>query len=404
MPKEKSISDARKYIKLNRDDLIPYANNPRTHSESQVNQIAASIREFGFVVPVIVDEDHGIIAGHGRILAAKKLNLEIIPCIMLSGLSKAQKKAYIIADNQLPMNADWIFEMLKIEIDGLEEMDFDINLLGFDDSFLDGLLQEETEGLTDEDAVPEAPETPISVLGDLWILGNHRLLCGDSTSIDAVDKLMDGVKIDIVLTDPPYGMNLDTDYSKMPSTKASGNKYYKPIIGDNIKFNYQVFSWIDCDEQVWFGANYYAKTIEDDGSWLVWDKRVEEKFDRMFGSGFELAWSKKKHKQKIYRYNNTLFGGDIESRNKVHPTQKPTSLIVEILEDFKSGDVVLDLFLGSGSTLIACEQLNRQCYGMELDPKYCDVIIRRWQEFTGQEAIHENGQTFNSMSEVKGAE
>ena len=387
MPKEKSISDARKYIKLNRDDLIPYANNPRTHSESQVNQIAASIREFGFVVPVIVDEDHGIIAGHGRILAAKKLNLEIIPCIMLSGLSKAQKKAYIIADNQLPMNADWIFEMLKIEIDGLEEMDFDINLLGFDDSFLDGLLQEETEGLTDEDAVPEAPETPISVLGDLWILGNHRLLCGDSTSIDAVDKLMDGVKIDIVLTDPPYGMNLDTDYSKMPSTKASGNKYYKPIIGDNIKFNYQVFSWIDCDEQVWFGANYYAKTIEDDGSWLVWDKRVEEKFDRMFGSGFELAWSKKKHKQKIYRYNNTLFGGDIESRNKVHPTQKPTSLIVEILEDFKSGDVVLDLFLGSGSTLIACEQLNRQCYGMELDPKYCDVIIKRWENLTGGKAV-----------------
>jgi len=393
MPKEKSISDARKYIKLNRDDLIPYANNPRTHSESQVNQIAASIREFGFVVPVIVDEDHGIIAGHGRILAAKKLNLEIIPCIMLSGLSKAQKKAYIIADNQLPMNADWIFEMLKIEIDGLEEMDFDINLLGFDDSFLDGLLQEETEGLTDEDAVPEAPETPISVLGDLWILGNHRLLCGDSTSIDAVDKLMDGVKIDIVLTDPPYGMNLDTDYSKMPSTKASGNKYYKPIIGDNIKFNYQVFSWIDCDEQVWFGANYYAKTIEDDGSWLVWDKRVEEKFDRMFGSGFELAWSKKKHKQKIYRYNNTLFGGDIESRNKVHPTQKPTSLIVEILEDFKSGDVVLDLFLGSGSTLIACEQLNRQCYGMELDPKYVDVIVQRYVDYTGNEEIIKNGKT-----------
>ena len=387
MPKEKSISDARKYIKLNRDDLIPYANNPRTHSESQVNQIAASIREFGFVVPVIVDEDHGIIAGHGRILAAKKLNLEIIPCIMLSGLSKAQKKAYIIADNQLPMNADWIFEMLKIEIDGLEEMDFDINLLGFDDSFLDGLLQEETEGLTDEDAVPEAPETPISVLGDLWILGNHRLLCGDSTSIDAVDKLMDGVKIDIVLTDPPYGMNLDTDYSKMPSTKASGNKYYKPIIGDNIKFNYQVFSWIDCDEQVWFGANYYAKTIEDDGSWLVWDKRVEEKFDRMFGSGFELAWSKKKHKQKIYRYNNTLFGGDIESRNKVHPTQKPTSLIVEILEDFKSGDVVLDLFLGSGSTLIACEQLDRKCYGMEIDPLYCDVIVKRWENLTGEKAV-----------------
>ena len=387
MPSKKSISDAHKYIKLNRDDLIPYANNPRTHSESQVNQIAASIREFGFVVPVIVDEDHGIIAGHGRILAAKKLNLEIIPCIMLSGLSKAQKKAYTIADNQLPMNADWIFEMLKIEIDGLEEMDFDINLLGFDDSFLDGLLQEETEGLTDEDAVPEAPETPISVLGDLWILGNHRLLCGDSTSIDAVDKLMDGVKIDIVLTDPPYGMNLDTDYSKMPSTKASGNKYYKPIIGDNIKFNYQIFSWIDCDEQVWFGANYYAKTIEDDGSWLVWDKRVEEKFDRMFGSGFELAWSKKKHKQKIYRYNNTLFGGDIESRNKVHPTQKPTSLIVEILEDFKSGDVVLDLFLGSGSTLIACEQLNRKCYGMEIDPLYCDVIIKRWENLTGGKAV-----------------
>lgn len=224
-------------------------------------------------------------------------------------------------------------------------------------------------------------------MGKLKLKSKHRLLCGDSTSRESVERLLDGEKIDIVLTDPPYGMNLDTDYSKMPSTKASGNKCYKQIIGDNIKFNYQIFSWIDCDEQVWFGVNYYAKTIEDDGSWLVWDKRVEEKFDRMFGSGFELAWSKKKHKQKIYRHNNTLFGGDVESRNKVHPTQKPTTLIVEILEDFKSGNVVLDLFLGSGSTLIACTKTNRQCYGMEIDPLYCDVIVKRWENLTGKKAV-----------------
>jgi DNA modification methylase len=389
------------------DDLIPYARNARTHSDEQVAQIAASIKEWGWTTPVLVDEDGEIIAGHGRVLAARKLGIDEIPTMTATGWTKAQKQAYVLADNQLPQNADWNMDLLKIEMQDLSTEGFDLSLLGFGDDMLANMLVDETEGLTDEDAVPDVPENPVTVLGDVWLLGNHRLMCGDSTSIDAVDKLMGGVKADMVFTDPPYGMNLDTDYSKMPSTKLSGNKAYDKILGDGDDFDPATITttlcyFEYCKEIFLWGADYYSEHIpqKNSGSWVVWDKRVDEKFDKMIGSGFELCWSKAKHKRMLARFNNTLFGGDPESKGKVHPTQKPTKL-VEWFFDYYSvagAKVVVDLFGGSGSTLIACEKTGRDCRMMELDPKYCDVIVKRWCEFTGKDAtLERTGETFSVL-------
>ena len=377
--------------------LIPYAKNSRTHSPEQVGQIAASIKEFGFRNPILVD-GVGIIAGHGRLLAAQKLGLDKVPTIDCSDMTESQKKAYIIADNKLAMNAGWDNAMLTIELKDLEDEGFDLTLTGFDDKELDALLNviEGTDGLTDEDAVPDTPIESNTKLGDIYILGNHRLMCGDSTSIDAVEKLMDGQKADMVFTDPPYGMSLDTDYSKLPSTKKEGNKKYSKVIGDNDDFTPElintIFACFDyCKEIFLWGADYYAEHLpsKNDGSWVVWDKRCEEKFDKMFGSGFELCWSKAKHKRMLARINNTLFSGESEARNKVHPTQKPIKLILWFFDYFSLKDKinVVDLYGGSGSTLIASEKVGKKAFIMELDPKYCDVIVKRWEDFTGKQAI-----------------
>jgi DNA modification methylase len=385
-----------KIEQIQTEKLIPYARNSRTHSDEQIAQIMASIKEFGFTNPILIDEDGQIIAGHGRTIAAQRLQMKTVPCIRLSHLTPAQKKAYVIADNKLALNAGWDDELLKIELSELREEDFDLSLTGFDDDELNKLLAEAvTEGLVDEDQVPEAPEEPKTKLGDIYQLGRHRLMCGDSTSIDAVEKLMDGRKTDMVFTDPPYGMFLDTDYSKMPSTKTEGNKTYSKIIGDNTDFSPElintVFASFDyCKEIFLWGADYYAEHLpnKNNGSWVVWDKRCDEKFDRMIGSGFELCWSKAKHKRMLARINNTLFSGEAEARNKVHPTQKPIKLILWFFDYFSLKDkkTVVDLFGGSGSTLIAAEKTNRDCYMMELDPKYCDVIVKRWEDFTGKKA------------------
>ena len=389
-------------------ELIPYCNNSRTHSDEQVLQIASSIKEFGFTNPVLIDGQGGIIAGHGRIMAAQKLKMDEVPTITLSDLSEAQKKAYIIADNKLALNSGWDDELLKIELEQLKELDFDLGLIGFSDDELALLMGgETTEGLVDEDQVPELVDDPVTVLGDVWLLGNHRLMCGDSTSIDAVERLMDGQKADMVFTDPPYGMFLDTDYSKMPSTKKEGNKKYSPIKGDNEDFDPSlinaVFSSFGyCHEVFLWGADYYAEHLpnKNDGSWVVWDKRVEEKFDKMIGSGFELCWSKAKHKRMLARVNNTLFGGDPEARNKSHPTQKPTKLVDWFFEYYSLKDKikVVDLYGGSGTTLISCEKAEKSCFMMELEPKYCDIIIKRWQDFTGKQAtLESNGKTYNEL-------
>jgi len=386
------------------EDLIPYANNSRTHSDEQVNQVASSIKEFGFTNPVLIDEQGGIIAGHGRIMAAKKLGIVEIPCIELVGLTEAQKKAYIIADNQLALNSGWDIDLLRLEVENLQELDFDIDLLGFDDDFISDLLEPEVgEGLTDEDAVPEPPEDPVTVEGDVWVLGNHRLMCGDSTSIDAVDKLMDGQNADMVHTDPPYGISYQSKW-KEESDRFEVLKNddvlldIAPII--DACSNGWVFvwtswkvltKWIDMfkglgyptNQVIWFkgggGLGDPKKTFSSDyETALVWHRGAE-----LTGKRIGSVWKVGKDNANDY----------------LHPTQKPVALPEEAIDKTtRTGYKVLDLFGGSGSTLIACEKTNRNAYLMELDPKYCDVIIQRWQDFTGQEAVHETtGDKFNDM-------
>lgn len=393
--------------------LIPYARNSRTHSPEQVAQIAASIKEFGFTNPILIDETGGIIAGHGRVLAAQKLGLKTVPAITLAHLSETQRRAYIIADNKLALNAGWDDEMLRLEFSELEQAGFDLELTGFSLDEIDGLqIEEVSEGLTDEDAVPEAPEEPVSKPGDIWLLGNHRLMCGDSTSIDAVEKLMAGQKADMVFTDPPYGMFLDADYSGMKSKfkGSSGGAKYENVIGDHDDFNpdfiNNVFACFDyCKEVFLWGADYYADLLpnRNSGSWVVWDKRGDESADKMFGSTFELCWSKARHKRMLARVKWAgIFGMEKEhDKKRCHPTQKPVELISWFFDYYSMQDkrVVVDLFGGSGSTLIACEKTGRQARLMELDPKYVDVIIKRWQDFTGKQAIHEEtGKTYAELA------
>jgi len=377
-------------------DLIPYAANSRTHSDAQVAQIAASIKEFGWTNPILIDGDNTIIAGHGRLLAARKLGLEEVPAIILDHLTKAQQRALVIADNQLALNAGWDMDMLKAEIEDLNLENFDINLLGFDEKFLDGLLEPEpTDGLTDEDAVPEVPEIPKTVPGDVWVLGNHRLMCGDSTSIDAVDKLMNGAKADMVFTDPPYNI----DYQGV-SDKRDKIKNDKMSDADFLDFLRQ--SLMGCETMYvccsWQYASIFKQAMTDIArapkAMIVWNKvNPAQHLDKYF-----------KQHEIIFYYGD--FGGsktlrgDIwemkRQKNTVHPTMKPVELIDMAMVDQPNKKIVYDAFGGSGSTLISCEKNHRSARVMELEPKYCDVIIKRWQDFTGKEATHaETGETFN---------
>ena len=265
------------------------------------------------------------------------------------------------------------------------------------------LFDDDIEDEVIEDNIPEVHH-PISKLGDIWQLGNHRLMCGDSTDKECVDKLMNGKKADMVFTDPPYGMNLDTDFSGMKSKlfkgKTGGSDYTK-VIGDNDDFKPELITTIFnnfnyCKEIFTWGADYYAELLpnKNDGSWIVWDKRLNDSADKMYGSCFELCWSKNKHKRDIARIKWAgIFGMEKQdTKNRVHPTQKPINLIFWFLNKYsKKNDLIVDLFGGSGSTLIACEYLNRNCYMMELDPKYCDVIITRWERLTGRKAVLLNG-------------
>jgi DNA modification methylase len=381
-------------------DLIPYARNSRTHSDQQVGQIAASIKEWGWTVPVLIDPEGGLIAGHGRILAAQKLGIADVPCMVADGWTDAQKKAYVIADNKLALNAGWDDAMLKIELGELGDLDFDLSLTGFDTDELAAFLAEPTDGLTDEDAVPEAPEVPVTVEGDVWLLGRHRLMCGDSTSIDAVDKLMDGAKIDLVHTDPPYGIEEKGDRSKRGGiTQGNNLKDFNDETTDAARDSFALCAAMNIPRQVWWGANYYSHAVPETANWLVWDKRVEEKQKDM-NSDCELAWVKSKWSSvRIFRH---LWKGLIKAsehgQKRVHPTQKPVALVEWVFDYYKDVSTVLDLFGGSGSTLIGAEKQNKSCYMMEFEPHYCEVIIKRWQDFTGQTATLEaTGQTYEEM-------
>ncbi len=367
--------------------LIPYAKNSRTHDDAQVAQIAASIKEFGWTNPILVDGDKGVIAGHGRLLAARKLGMDKVPTIELKDMTESQKKAYIIADNKLALNAGWDTNFLSLELQELKDQDFDLTLLGFDDKELDALLAPETtEGLTDEDSVPDTPIEPKTKLGDTYILGNHRLMCGDSTSIDAVDKLLDGQRPDMVFTDPPY--NIDYQGVKDKREKIKNDK-----MDDSAFKDFLTQSLYSCETMYvccsWQYSHLFKEAMETIGrkpkAMIVWDKvNPAQNLDKYY-----------KQHELIYYYGD--FGGhktlrgDVwtlkRQKNTVHPTMKPVELIQLALEDQVGKHIVLDIFGGSGSTLIACEKLGRKARLMELDPKYCDVIVKRWEDFTGKKAV-----------------
>ena len=394
------------------DELIPYAKNARTHSNEQISQIAASIKEFGFNDPVAVDGENGIIEGHGRVLAAREMGMEQVPVFELSHLSDTQKRAYILAHNKLTENAGWDQDLLAVEMSDLIGAGFG-ELTGFDiDDF-----GEEKPGLTDPDFIPEEPEEPFTQAGDIWMLGEHRLLCGDSTDKKQVERLMNGEKADMVFTDPPYGMHLDTDWSKIKGSEKSigfqgnllGNKYDK-VIGDNDDFKPAIINSIFwgfdyCKEMFIWGADYFIDLLPNfgkDGCLLVWNKRSSDEQQKAIGNCFELFWSRKQHKK--YVYNFEWFGflskdAPQEARNRVHPTMKPVGLIERIWLWNKSPQgIVVDLFLGSGSTLIAAEKTGRKLFGCELEPAYVDICIERWQNYTGLEATLEStGQTFSEI-------
>lgn len=396
---------------LETNSLIPYAKNSRTHSETQVAQIAGSIKEFGFNNPVLVDEDGGIIAGHGRVLAAQKLGLDTVPCIELSHLSDTQRKAYVIADNRLALNAGWDDQMLTLELKELDSADFDLSLLGFEVDELNALLNpiEETEGLTDEDAVPEVPEEPKTKPGDIYQLGRHRLMCGDSTSIDAVEKLMGKEKANLVITSPPYNGDTKSKHGDYYATNKTQKFYGDNGFQDNlnsdeyVNFSKSVLNncFIVTDGWIFWNVSYnansrfeYIKQIQDHLEFLVeqicWKK----------SSNFPLKGSMMRQWEPIYVFSTNkkplglkeVTGNhwEISNTNAQHenhkacfPVELPEKAITIFDERVK---VVFEPFGGSGTTMIACEKLGRTNFTMELDPKYCDVIVKRWEEFTGQKA------------------
>ncbi|HPY85539.1 MAG TPA: DNA methyltransferase [Ruminococcus flavefaciens] len=382
-------------------ELKAYERNAKLHPQEQIQQIKNSILEFGFNDPIAVWKDNEIIEGHGRLLAAQELGYKELPIIRLDDLSDEQRKAYMLAHNQLTMNTGFDLELLNIELDSIN--DIDMTEFGFEFE----MFSDDSSEVVEDDYNEELPEEPKAKLGDIYKLGNHRLMCGDSTDTAVIDKLMDGVKADMVLSDPPYGMKLDTDFSKIKGSMkflgrknhTEGNKYEK-VIGDNEDFKSELITTLFTNfdyvkEMFLFGADYFAELLpeKNKGSWLVWDKRKESQADAI-GSEFELIWSRNKHKRRMLRHD--WFGflsseNGADARNRVHPTQKPITLLVDILNQWgKDTNVIVDLYGGSGSTLIACEQLNRKCYMCELDPRYVDVIINRWEQFTGQKAVKLN--------------
>ena len=484
------------------DDLIPYINNSRTHSEEQVNQICASINEFGFTNPILIDEKDNIIAGHGRLMASKKLGMEEVPCIVLSGLTEAQKKAYIIADNKMALNAGWDDELLKIELENLKELDFDLELTGFNVDELDDIFQvEEEQEIVEDDFDIEPPEEPKAKLGDIYQLGKHRLMCGDSTKSEDVEKLMNGVKADMVFTDPPYGMKKENDGVANDNLNYDDllefNKKWIPITFKNLKDNGSWYCWgIDeplmdiysnilkpmakenkitfrnlitwdkgngqgqlssefrmypiADEKCLFvQVGIQCLTLNADQYWEEYEPIRKYLYDERIKCGWDIptmktiaghsdksrdhwtsksqwnlptedvyikfqTWAKEhnikaftkqyEELRKQYEELRAYFDNTHDNMNNVwhfsktsgeeresaggHATPKPIALCSRAIKSSsRENENVLDVFGGSGSTLIACEQLNRNCYVMELEPKWVDVIIQRWENFTGEKAV-----------------
>ena len=505
-------------------DLIPYARNSRTHSDEQVGQIAASIKEWGWTVPVLIDPDGGLIAGHGRILAAQKLGITDVPCMVAEGWTDAQKQAYIIADNKLALNAGWDDAMLKVELGELDALDFDLSLTGFGTDELAAFFVEETEGLTDEDVVPDAPEVPVTVEGDVWLLGRHRLMCGDSTSIDAVERLMDGQKAALLHADPPYGMGKESEgvandnlyQDKLDAFQMEWWTTFRCVLEDNAS----AYIWGNAPDlwRLWYSGGLSGSERMTIRNQIVWDKKygfgMSSEQNRMFPTatehclffmlgeqgfnnnadnywegwdsvvnylreekektGWDIAkfkrlaghsetsgchwfdksqWSfptkdvynswqteakgnafkrdydelkrdhdelKRDHdelKREFYAtrayfdnaHDNMTdvwgFGRVTGEERYGHATPKPVEMMQRVMRSsLATGGLCVEPFGGSGSTLMGAERTGRVCYSMELDPKYCDVIIQRWQDFTGLTATLEaTDQTFTELQAERGA-
>jgi DNA modification methylase len=397
--------------------LIPRITNPRTHTPEQVAQIAASIREFGWTNPVLVGADNDVIAGHARLLAARQLGMAEVPVIQLGHLSEAQRRALVIADNQLTINAGWSEETLRIELQALQEADFDLTLVGFDEDELARLLaaEEATSGLTDEDAVPEVLEAPISVAGDLWRLGQHVLLVGDATNEADVARLMNGAAADLVFIDPPYNCDYQgytEEHLTIQGDRMSGAEFKQFLEA----------AFLSCRAVIKPGASLYVCHSSS------WQREFQNALE---AAGFEVrcqiiwgkntfAWGfgryKFRHEPIFYAHvagqsdawygdksQSTLWEENKPAANRLHPTMKPVELIERaLLNSSKAGDVVVDLFGGSGSTLIACERRGRAAWLMELDRRYADVICRRYQEYVGKPAtLDGDGRTFDQIAQER---
>jgi DNA modification methylase len=405
--------------------LIPYVNNSRKHSDEQVAQIAASIKEFGWTNPILVDGANGIIAGHGRLMAARKLGMEAVPVIELAHLSEPQRKALIIADNKLAMNAEWDNNLLMLELGELLEGGFDLDLLGFEKDELDALLSptEATEGLTDEDAVPEPPAVPVTVLGDVWLLGRHRVMCGDSTSIDAVDKLMDGQVAEFCFTSPPYNLG---DSVALRNGARKGKKSAYNDFNDDAEWSNLMIGFINnalmlsnvvcVNVQMLTGNKFdllklfaaYSENTIDIGIWSKTNPQPAMA-EGVMNSAFEFMWflsNEEKPNRRIKTANfdrgtfsNVFLSGTAAGHDaSVHGAVFPSKIAEHYVSNCSPiGSLILDLFGGTGTTLLACEKTGRHARLMELDPKYVDVIIKRWQDFTGKTATLEStGQPFGA--------
>ena len=386
------------------EKVIPYAKNPR-RNEAAIAKVAGSIKEFGFRQPIVVDSEMVVIAGHTRLEAARSLGIANVPVHIAEGLSKSQIKAYRIADNRVAQEAEWDLDLLKIELSELRDEEFDLSETGFDEDELNDLLAEAVaEGLTDEDAIPEPPEEPITKLGDIWILGKHRLMCGDSTSIDHLEKLCNGRQVDMWLTDPPYNVAYEGKTKDALTIKndSMSDDTFRQFLRD---------AYTAADAVMKAGAVFYIWHADSEGynfrgaaqdaGWKVRQCLIWKKSTMVMGRQ-DYHW---KHEPCLYgwkegaghlwaadRKQTTILEFDKPSRNGEHPTMKPVALFeYQMLNNTKGGDIVLDSFGGSGTTLVAAEKNGRVAYLMELDPKYCDVIVKRWEQFTGKKARLENG-------------
>jgi DNA modification methylase len=426
------------------DELIPYARNSRTHDEAQIKQIEASLKEFGWTNPVLIDVKHGIVAGHGRVLAAKNLGYTEAPCIALDGLTDAQIRAYIIADNKIALNAGWDEKILSLELSELKLGGFNIDIIGFDRDELSDLFADSRTGLTDPDEIPALPEKEVSQEGDLWILGRHRLICGESRDEEIVGKLMAGQKADMIFTDPPYNVNYSGRGKKTSNTIQNDNLdllEFQRFLTAAFK-NYAVYAKAGAGMYVFHASrtqSQFENALLANGyeikNQLIWNKPVAAmgwgnyrwKHEPFFYCGRKngrtnfygdrtktTVWDFQKSEQELLAWAKKMKRLEAEGKTTiwtmsrdpmkeyVHPTQKPVELIkFALANSSKAEDIVLDLFGGSGSTTIACEAANRICYTMDNDPKYADVIITRWQNFTGQAARLESGQTFHEAKKER---